>query len=178
MKLVLPSTEYEKSFRQALKELKKQPSLNETERGLLSRFESAENFAEFVKKLRGQAKGKYLPNGFVPSTTYWLVDGKKFIGRVSIRHRLNTHLCRIGGHIGYVIRPSERKKGYGTVILKLALAKTRELGIKKVLVTCGVDNIGSRRIIEANGGIFQNIAKSKTEGDKRRYWIHLRDQVS
>jgi predicted acetyltransferase len=80
----------------------------------------------------------------------------------------------MGGHIGYEIRPVKRRQGYGTEILRLGLEKARELGLRKVLVTSDEDNIGSRKIIEHNGGIFENAIE--IEGDpvqKLRYWIDI-----
>ena len=138
-------------------------------------FELAANdFDEFVRGLNGRAKGLGLPEGFVPESIFWLVEGEEYIGRVSIRHSLNEHLFNIGGHIGYYIRPTERGKGYGNKILALALPKTNELGIDRVLVTCDVTNVISRKVIEANGGVLEN---EFPQGDglpnKLRFWINL-----
>ena len=106
----------------------------------------------------------------MPATALWLVDNGEFIGSLSLRHRLNENLLKMGGHIGYSIRPSARKRGYGTKILELALPIAKSLGIDKVLVTCDDDNTGSAKIIEKNGGVLEN--KVEHEGKlKRRYWI-------
>ena len=103
-----------------------------------------------------------------------MIDKNAFIGRLSLRHELNEFLLKIGGHIGYEIRPSRRKQGYGTEILRLGLEKAKELGLHRVLVTCDEDNIGSKKIIEHNGGKFEN--SIEIDGDKvkkLRYWIDL-----
>ena len=97
-----------------------------------------------------------------------------FIGWLDIRHSLTEHLREIGGHIGYAIRPSERGKGYGNKILELALPKAQELGIKDVLITCDADNTPSAKIIEKNGGVFENIKTTSDGVPKRRYWINLK----
>ena len=132
------------------------------------------DFPAYIAKMNDMTEGKNLPPGYVPQTTYWFVDGGKFVGSVSIRHRLNEKLLQTGGHIGYDIRPSERSKGYGTAILKMALPKARELGITNVLLTCNEANIGSRKIIEANGGILENKVSNPEGGpDKLRFWIDL-----
>ncbi|WP_261664423.1 GNAT family N-acetyltransferase [Deinococcus sp. Marseille-Q6407] len=73
------------------------------------------------------------PAGFVHSEYRWLVEGKTYLGRVSLRHTLNDHLRESGGHIGYEIRPSQQRRGYGTLILRLALERARELGLERVL---------------------------------------------
>jgi predicted acetyltransferase len=106
----------------------------------------------------------------VPQTTFWVVDGKAWIGRVSIRHWLDDRLLRIGGHIGYEIRPSKRRQGYGREALRLALPEARKLGIERALVTCDDTNIGSRRIIEANGGVFED-SQPYENGVKLRFWV-------
>ena len=82
---------------------------------------------------------------------------------------------RSAGHIGYDIRPSKRKQGYGSKILELALPKAKELDIERVLLTCDETNTGSRRIIEKNGGVLENQVKNPETGvDKLRFWIDVR----
>ena len=112
--------------------------------------------------------------GKVPDTILWLVKGNHFIGRLSIRHRLNAKLEKHGGHIGYELRPSERGKGYGTLILRLGLDWARKLGLKRVLLTTDVTNERSIRVIKANGGVLQD--QLRVEGrdvDSYRWWIEL-----
>lgn len=138
-------------------------------------FDKAEkDFTAFVRELNERADGKHLPEGFVPEAVYWLIDGSEYIGRLSVRHRLNDHLLKIGGHIGYDIRPSKRKRGYGTMILRLGLRKAKELGIAKILLTCNENNLPSLKIIEKNGGVFENKLPNPAEGsDKMRFWIDV-----
>jgi predicted acetyltransferase len=114
-----------------------------------------------------------LPAGWVPDSTYWLVDNDKTVlGRVSIRHRLTEKLTQRGGHIGYYIRPAYRCKGYGTLICKLGLEKARELGIKRALITCDKTNIASNRIIRKNGGTLENeVWDEESKETFCRYWI-------
>jgi predicted acetyltransferase len=96
------------------------------------------------------------------------------IGITHLRHRLTDPLRKEGGHIGYNIRPSERRKGYGTKILELALDKAREIGLKRVLVTCDTDNVASGKIIRKNGGVFEGESISDRSGKPvSRYWIEL-----
>jgi predicted acetyltransferase len=110
----------------------------------------------------------------VPFSLRWLCEGDAFIGEASIRHQLNAHLLQEGGHIGYGIRPSRRRQGYGKRILALALAECRRLGIDRVLVTCLDANIASAKIIEANGGRLENMISAPSgHGPLRRYWISL-----
>lgn len=169
LKLVLPSTEYKDSYLKALEEY------HQEERYLDFNLDKLQaDFSSFVTLLKGFAKGLNLPEGFIPETKFWLVDGDKFIGNASIRHYLTKELNRFGGHIGYDIRPTERGKGYGKIILNLALDKAKDLGIKKALITCDVGNIASKKVIESNGGVLENIV-DMGEGNpkKRRYLINL-----
>jgi len=113
------------------------------------------------------------PKEFVPAHTYFLVsEDKKIIGAINIRHRLNDYLFNFGGHIGYGIRPSERKKGYAALMLSLALPIAKSLGIDKALITCDKDNIGSAKTIISNGGFLDN---EVVEDGKitQRYWVKL-----
>jgi len=177
MKLVLPAAEYKDSFIEAVKEFQK-----DTEFPLgtgwyhdLSLPELEKDFGSFVQRLLKQSEGKDLPRGFVPQDNFWLVDEGEFIGAIRIRRRLNDHLRQIGGHIGYAVRPSRRRRGYGEKILELALRKARELGIQRILVTCDVTNAPSQKIIAKNGGVLENqVPNPETGVDKLRYWIAIK----
>lgn len=171
MKLVLPSVEYEQSFREYQKELLVL-GRSATEMDSEALFKESKDFEDFVVKLCAGAEGKFIPEGYVSHTMYWLVDGDKFIGGVDIRHRLTDHLREVGGHIGYAIRPSERGKGYGNMILSLALPKAKELGITDVLLTCKEGNVASAKVIEKNGGVFENTTTASDGIVRQRYWIH------
>jgi predicted acetyltransferase len=132
------------------------------------------DFGAFVQKLHDMKDRAKLKPGIVPGSDFWLIDDNEFIGRFSLRYELNENLLRVGGHIGYEIRPSKRRQGYGTEILRLGLEKARELGLHRVLVTCDENNIGSKKIIEHNGGKLENAIE--IEGDpvkKLRFWIDI-----
>jgi len=171
--LVLPSTDYQDSFLAALAEFQAEDLPNYNFRDL-NVEELRSNFGAYVEQVLSERQGLNLPLGYVPHTVWWLVKGPEYLGRVDIRHQLNEQLLKLGGHIGYSIRSSQRRKGYGTLALKLALEKARELGLHKVLVTCDIDNIGSNKIIQANGGVLENTVEAG-EGNppKNRYWITL-----
>lgn len=158
MELVLPSIEYKTSYIEAVKEFKVDSDNSHRSQDIraLSIPELEADFEVYAKKLASRARGENLPEGWVPVSVYWLVDNGEYIGRISIRHRLNENLAQFHGHIGYDIRPSQRGKGYGTTTLKLALPKAKELGLSRVLITCTTANVGSRKIIEKNGGVFEN----------------------
>ncbi|MBD3328801.1 GNAT family N-acetyltransferase [Candidatus Peregrinibacteria bacterium] len=134
--------------------------------------EKPTNLIEYIQRTDDNAKGENLPKDWMPSTTYWLIDNNEFVGHVNIRHKLVDWSKKRGGHIGFAIRKSARKKGYGNKIMKLALEKAREIGLKKVLLTCDDTNIASQRIIEKNKGELQDKIEVK---DKlvRRYWITI-----
>lgn len=109
-------------------------------------------FSEYWERLRKNAAGIELPEGFVPNTMlYGFVDGQ-IVGRVHIRHRLSEALKRRGGHVGYAVAPPFRGRGYAQSMLRLALPMCDELGIDDVMLTCGDENVASYRVIEACGG--------------------------
>ncbi len=175
MELVLPSVKYKESFIEAVKEFLASPVQNVRSQRyahMPSVEELEHDFPNYVQSLHDRSRGIGLIEGYVPATDFWLVDGEKYIGCVSIRHRLTEHLLHQGGHIGYDIRPSERGKGLGTLLLSLALPEAKKLGIDGVLVTCDSLNDASRKIIEKNGGEFENEVLAKDgSGTKLRYWI-------
>jgi predicted acetyltransferase len=131
------------------------------------RWSAPEGFQEYVEWLRAQAlEDSPRPPGYVPCTTLWWVDGDEYLGRLAIRHRLTPQLREIGGHIGYDVRPSARRRGHGTAMLGEGLPVARQLGIELALVTCDADNVASRKVIEHHGG-----ALADQRGDKLRYWV-------
>ncbi|HMF29906.1 MAG TPA: GNAT family N-acetyltransferase [Candidatus Lokiarchaeia archaeon] len=136
--------------------------------------EDPSDFDAMIAKLENQSQGKGLKEGLVPATTYWLArnDGK-ILGATNIRHYLNEFLERTGGHIGMGIRPSERRKGYGTELLRMALKITRDMGITSVLVTCDKDNIASARTIQKNGGVLDSEEEEEDGVIVQRYWIQI-----
>lgn len=128
-----------------------------------------EAFARYVRVLRDQARQDGpLPEGLVPCTTLWWIDdaGTGYLGRLAIRHRLTPALFLRGGHIGYDVRLTARRRGHATAMLAAALPLARDLGIGQALVTCDVDNVASIRVIEINGGNLED----EREGCLR-YWV-------
>lgn len=132
------------------------------------------DFSAMVEELRAEESGENLPEGWVPASTYWLItENKKIVGAVNIRHQLTVALLQSGGHIGYGIRPSERRKGYATQILALSLLKAKELGIDKALVVCDATNLASERTILKNGGMADESFVEEDGNIVNRYWIAL-----
>ncbi len=126
----------------------------------------------YLRLLADERAGANLPAGLVPSTFLVAEVAGEIVGRVSIRHRLNDFLAREGGHIGYCVLPSHRRRGYATAILRQALVIARAHGISRILVTCDDSNAGSAAVIEACGGALAEIAAVPgREVPVRRYWI-------
>ncbi len=166
-RLVEPSEEYRESFLEALKEYHVEGRKTD-----VSYDELRNDFHSFVEAFRMEERGENLASDRVAQTTRWLVEGTKYIGGVSIRHTLTEHLRMIGGHIGYEVRPTERRKGYGALILKLALPLAKELGIERALLTCNVTNEPSRKIIESAGGkLVDEVEQGGGLPNKARFWI-------
>lgn len=164
--LARPSERYKDSFIAAVYEyIREKQTITWHPEILRARFD------EYLRVLR-QAESEPLA-GMAPSSQFWLIiDGGGYIGDVDIRHRLNESLKRYGGHIGYKIRPSCRRRGYGSLIGKLGIEEARRLGIGDILITCDDDNIGSYKIIEANGGLLRDRIDNGRGALTRRYWIY------
>lgn len=122
-----------------------------------------------------QSKGIGLPNGWVPHTRFWYVlDGTRILGSSDLRHALTPNLKDFGGHIGYVIRPSERNKGYATLMLAETMREAKKLGLKELLITAASENTASRKVIEKNGGLLEAERYSQVTGRLTAYyWIKL-----
>lgn len=134
----------------------------------------ATDFHDFDHYMKNLDTKEEADNGWVPDTTLFLLDKDRniLIGAVNIRHRLNDELLKTGGHIGDGIRPGERRKGYATAMIALALDECKKLGMDKVLICCDKDNIGSVKSIMNNGGVLEN--EIEEDGHiVQRYWIPL-----
>lgn len=171
MQLVKPTKEFEESWHEALLEFQA-----EGRKGFWNWKKEPTNLEDYILLTSQNAKGENVPDGWVPSSTFWLVDNGAFVGHANLRHTLNDFLKEIGGHIGYYIRPSARGKGYGTKILELALLEAKKIGLQKVLVSCDEDNIASKRVIEKNNG--QLLGKAINDGKPiLRFWIDLTESL-
>ncbi|GHJ55744.1 GNAT family N-acetyltransferase [Nonomuraea sp. TT08I-71] len=135
--------------------------------------DSPEGFATWVRQLNDATDESRLPEGLVPALYWWIVEGDEVLGAVSLRLRLNDFLMQAGGHIGYGVRPTARRRGLATFALGEALAEAARRGIDPVLVTCDVDNTASARTIERHGGVLDDVRDTEL-GRLCRYWIRTR----
>ena len=136
---------------------------------------SSKPYGAFLRNARNYARGRHIPKNHIPADTWFLMDesGQKILGAVNIRCGLNEELLVRGGHIGYSVAPSERRKGYATEQLRLALEKCRAMGLGLVLITCDKGNIGSARVIQKNGGVLED--ERILDGIVfQRYWVEPR----
>jgi predicted acetyltransferase len=176
-RLVLPDHAYATSYIEALKEghyrgiqpKKTAKQIEAIEKDLDKHFEEVNKQGGAVRTPTGEVLDR------VPYNLFWLVEGAQFIGEAIVTYRTNDFILSQAGQVGYGIRPSMKRKGYGNLILKLSLEKLKERGVKRALVTCNEHNIASMKIIEANGGVLENKVPSVFhEGSlMRRYWIEL-----
>lgn len=151
--LVLPSDQYKLSFLQAVREYQDEGLPYYTS---LDSTQLEADFSTYIAHLTIEQP---------PHTTLWLVEGSEFLGRVDIRQ---------SGDMSYDVRPTQRRKGYGKLALDLGLQEAAKMGIKDALVTCEVGNIGSTKIIEAEGGILEKITPQATgKPDQALYRISL-----
>jgi predicted acetyltransferase len=132
------------------------------------------DYISLLEKLETYKSNETCPAHLAPSDTFFLMNNcNKILGAISIRRYLNDELFKFGGHIGYGIRPSERRKGYASTMLKIALEKCRNSGMGRVLITCNKDNIASAKTIIANGGSFENELAEDDGNIVQRYWIEF-----
>ncbi|HOJ32682.1 MAG TPA: GNAT family N-acetyltransferase [Candidatus Hydrogenedentes bacterium] len=167
--LQLPSLALEEDFYRMVREYRKAGESYDT---LLEPL--LDHLPTYLRRVDQIARGISLPVGIVQQTLFWLVrDDKSIVAMGRLRHYLTPALEKEGGHIGYTVRPSERRKGYGTLLCALLIQEARNrLGLSRVLITCDSDNIGSARIIQKNGGCFENEVISDWSGKPvSRFWV-------
>ena len=175
MKLIEPTMEYEKQIQAYRQEfLDSGDSMDGT--SSLRRFDKSADWIDHCEK------GKHTETvepGYATSTQFIFVreEDNKIVGMIDIRHFFTPYLEKYAGNIGYSVCPSERRKGYATEMLRMALPECRKLGLEKVLITCNDDNEGSRKTILNNGGVYEStVYEDECEhGYLERYWIDLTD---
>ena len=172
LKLIRLTKEYKNQLGEMLDEWRADQELNHTNHSPWAIFKNDyHDFNYYLEHL----EVKDAKEGLVPDSVFFLLDEdrNRLLGAVNIRHYLNDYLLKEGGHIGDGIRPSERRKGYATEMVRLALIECKKLGIDRVLMTCDKDNVGSAKSILKNGGVLENEFLNEDGNIEQRYWIDL-----
>lgn len=172
VRLIKLTKDYQTQLGEMIEEWKSDQVLNQTNRSPWAIFKhDYRAFDHYLSNL----EIKEATNGLVPDSVFFLLDEDRniLLGAVNIRHYLTESLRKEGGHIGDGIRPSERRKGYGTELIRLALIECKNLGIMDVLITCDKSNIGSAKAILKNGGILEDEFVNSEGETEQRFWIHL-----
>lgn len=174
-KLIIPTMEYENEIQNFRQEFLTNGGDMD---GCLS-LRRMENISDWIKQVEDFSSEKTCPKEYAPQTQFIFIRelDKKIIGVIQIRHYLNEFFEKYGGHIGYSVCHSERKKGYATLMLKEILPICKEMGFEKILITCLKENEASKRVIINNGGIYEStVYEPKDKVYLERYWINLSDK--
>ncbi len=142
--------------------------------GPLRRLSDPLEWLAAVERFR---RSETVPEGRVEATQFICAReaDDRLVGMIQVRHRFNEYLEKYAGHIGYSVRPSERRKGYAKQMLALVLPFCRALGLERVLISCHDTNEASRRTILANGGVYESTVFHPDDGGMlERYWIDLK----
>ena len=167
MELVLPRREHEGAANAFIKACQK------TYAELAGHSELGElPYATWLEKIYDHHFNRHVPEGRVPASTFFAIEGGEMVGLINVRHELNTLLREAGGHIGYMVHPNHRRKGYATEMVRQAVDWMRTaLHVENVLITCSPGNEGSRKTILKNGGVYENTVDNDVLGTVERYWI-------
>lgn len=170
MRFVFPCMEYEEKAKEYMNEFQ---GLHIHGSGSLDSYLEEFTYEKWVKKVQADMDVANVAKEYVPSLTYFYVDNSdRIIGMINIRLGLNEFLLKEGGHIGYSIRPSERRKGYGTSMLREALVFCKRIGLNKILITCDKINLASAGVAKNCGGKLEDEFYSELYKEVvQRYWI-------
>lgn len=175
--LAIPSLERKEAAIEYINEFYKYESQIHGVGSLDRKLKKGNSYEEWLdNSLKMHDKEYAYAKGLVPSFTYFLIreDDDKIVGMIDLRLELNDYLRNISGHIGYSIRPTERKKGYNKINLYLCLLKARDYGLDMVLVTCADYNEGSKKTILALDGEFERNTFDKVDNETMElYWIDV-----
>jgi predicted acetyltransferase len=173
--LLQPSAALAESFRSAMADFvaegrggpQDDSALGRHLSGFAQQWHTPQGFERYLAKLRDEADVSVPPpENWVHSSTFWWAEGQEFLGSIRIRHESTPLLLETAGHIGYDVAPRVRRRGHGTAMLRAALPIAAGLGLERVLITCDTGNVGSRKVIEANGGVLED-----ERSGKLRYWV-------
>lgn len=129
------------------------------------------DFAAFVSALR-EREHTPAPD-FVTTVCFWVIHQEEVVGRIGFRHELNDAIREVGGHIGYIVRPTYRRRTVATKMLAQVLQTPEAKRVGRLLLTCDVDNIASEKVIVRNGGVFESVVDDSPRTPKKRYWIDV-----
>lgn len=146
--------------------------------GPLRKFEDP---IAYISECKKYTVRETVPDGLVVATQFLYIRqaDNRLVGMIQVRHYLNEYLSKYGGHIGYSIKPSEQRKGYATSMLNAVLPYYKEIGLKKILIACNDNNIGSEKTILNNGGVYESTVYEPRKkfrfkrGKLKRFWINL-----
>ncbi|MDR2183821.1 MAG: GNAT family N-acetyltransferase [Clostridiales bacterium] len=163
IRLIVPQMSYMDSYRAAYEEYGRRG----VEDFAYPKVASRRNAAAYLKRLENFRRGIDIPKGYVPSSGFWLVDGRHYLGSGDVRHYLTDNLRKLGGNIGYSINPLFWRRGLGTLQLQLLLKEAKKLHITKPVITCFDENTPSAKIIEKNGGVLIKKINNRFRGQDR-----------
>ncbi|MHB1150746.1 MAG: GNAT family N-acetyltransferase [Eubacteriales bacterium] len=131
--------------------------------GGLDRYLKEYSYSEWLTKVLSDIDIANIPEGRVPAYTYFYVrEDDEIVGMINIRLALNDFLRKEGGHIGYCIRPTERRKGYGTKMLRESLGFCKTIGLNEIIISCDKNNLASAGVIIKCGGLLDAEFYSET----------------
>lgn len=170
LKLVLPETQSAKTVQEFKQEFFDHDEQTISGSGLLDQL----SYEDWLIHTQAYRKAEHAQSDWVPSTTFFAIrkTDQHIVGIIDIRHHIDHSFLRsYAGHIGYAVRPSERRKGYASEMLRLGLDYAQSLGIEDVMLGCHADNVGSYRTIEKQGGRLTEEKQDAQGEDVRIYWI-------
>jgi predicted acetyltransferase len=164
IRLKAPSEEYADSFFEAMAEFAAEGNPQ------VSASLDQSQFPGYVQRLHELSEGKNLPDGYIPSREFWIIDGDGYAGRIILGLSYTPGPTRLGNHVGYAVRPSKRRRMYATQALEQLISEARRLKFSTLMPVCEATNVASRKVIERNGGV---LVESISQDGSLRFLIDL-----
>ena len=117
-------------------------------------LDQTDSYEAWLEAVTANRSAETVSPDWVVTDTFFAVDETgRIAGIIDLRHTLNDFM-RDFGNCGYSVRPSERRKGFATEMLRLLCAEAKAAGMTELHLSVERENLPSVKTILKNGGVY------------------------